>query len=135
METWEIEMFYDGACPLCMSEVRMLMRRDRLDRIKFTDIAAADFDPASVGRNRSELMAKIHARLPTGEFIEGVEVFRRLYSAVGFERTVALTRLPGIAGMLDLGYELFAKNRLRLTGRCENDVCAVTSPPGRPAAS
>ena len=37
--------------------------------------------------------------------------------------------------MLDLGYELFAKNRLRLTGRCENDVCAVTSPPGRPAAS
>ena len=130
METWEIEMFYDGACPLCMSEVRMLMRRDRLDRIKFTDIAAADFDPASVGRNRSELMAKIHARLPTGEFIEGVEVFRRLYTAVGLGWAASVSRAPGIAQLLDVAYDAFAKNRLRLTGRCEDDgACAVDAGP------
>jgi len=30
-----------------------------------------------------------------------------------------VTRLPGISQLLSLGYRWFAKNRLRLTGRCE----------------
>jgi predicted DCC family thiol-disulfide oxidoreductase YuxK len=37
---------------------------------------------------------------------------------------VALTRLPGIRHMLDVAYAIFAKNRLRLTGRCTKDSCA-----------
>lgn len=125
---WQVEVFYDGDCPLCMREIRMLMARDRAGRIRFTNIAAPDFDAAGAGLDRATLMAKIHARLPTGEIIEGVEVFRQLYSAVGYERLVAITRAPGISQTLDLGYRWFAKNRLRLTGRCEDGVCAVSSP-------
>jgi predicted DCC family thiol-disulfide oxidoreductase YuxK len=124
---WRVEVFYDGDCPLCMREIRMLMRRDPDGRIRFTNIAAPDFDAAAAGLDRGTLMAKIHARLPNGELIEGVEVFRQLYAAVGFERLVAITRTPGIAQTLDLGYRWFAKNRLRLTGRCEDGVCAVSS--------
>ena len=37
-------------------------------------------------------MAKIRGRLPAGQLIEGVEVFRRLYTAIGFGWIVALTR-------------------------------------------
>ena len=48
--------------------------------------------------------------------VEGVEVFRRLYTAVGFGPVVALTRLPGVRQLLDLAYHAFAKHRLRLTG-------------------
>lgn len=125
---WQVEVFYDGDCPLCMREIRMLMGRDRAGRIRFTDIAAPGFDAAAAGLDRATLMAKIHARLPNGQIIEGVEVFRQLYAAVGFERLVAVTRAPGISQTLDLGYRWFAKNRLRLTGRCEDGVCAVSSP-------
>lgn len=116
-----VEVFFDGACPLCMREIRMLRRRDRRDRIVFTDIAAPDFDPASYGTDLPTLMARIHGRLADGTWIEGVEVFRQLYAAIGFGWLVAVTRVPGVSHLCRLGYHLFAKNRLRLTGRCAPD--------------
>lgn len=61
----------------------------------------------------------------------GVEVFRRLYAAVGFGPLAALTRLPGVAQLLDLGYRWFAKNRLRLTGRCADGACELHLRPTR----
>lgn len=118
-----VEVYFDGECPLCRREVDMLRRLDRKHAIRFTDIAAPGFDPETVGVDYPTLMARIHGRRANGDLIEGVEVFRELYAAVGFRRLVALTRLPGIAQLLDLGYRLFAKNRFRLTGRCEADVC------------
>lgn len=121
----DIEVFYDGDCPLCMREIAMLQRRDRHARIGFVDISAPGFDESSVGLSWQTLMERIHGRLPDGTIIEGVEVFRRLYTAIGFGRLVALTRLPGISQILDVAYRKFAKNRLRLTGRCMDDACEV----------
>jgi predicted DCC family thiol-disulfide oxidoreductase YuxK len=126
------EVFYDGACPLCMREIAMLRRLDRRGRIRFSDIAADGFDAqARTGVDYAELMARIHGRLADGTLVTGVEVFRRLYAAVGFGPLVALTRLPGVAQLLELGYVWFAKNRLRLTGRCEDGTCAVPATRGR----
>lgn len=120
---WEVEAFFDGACPLCTREVRLLRRLDRAGRLRFTDIAAPDFDARAHGLEPDRVMKRIHARLPSGEVVVGVEVFRRLYRAVGYERLVALSRLPLVRQGLDLAYELFARNRLRLTGRCEGGAC------------
>ncbi|CAN5923711.1 DUF393 domain-containing protein [soil metagenome] len=120
-----VEVFYDGDCPLCMREIRMLMRKDRASRIEFTNIAAPDFSPEAHGTTLADLMARIQGRLPDGRWIEGVEVFRRLYSAIGFGSLVLLTRLPVIAQLLALGYRVFANNRLRLTGRCAPDGSCV----------
>jgi predicted DCC family thiol-disulfide oxidoreductase YuxK len=120
-----VEVFYDGACPLCMREIRMLMRKDRDGRIQFTDIAAPGFDAARYGTTQPALMARIRGRLADGTWIDGVEVFRRLYAAVGFRWLVAVTRLPVIAQLLGLAYLAFARNRLRLTGRCADDACAI----------
>jgi predicted DCC family thiol-disulfide oxidoreductase YuxK len=129
MGTWDIEVFFDGACPLCRREINLLRRWDKRQRIRFTDIAAAGFDPQLTGKTLEDLMARIHGRLPDGTLIEGVEVFRRLYTAAGFRWLVAITRLPGLSSLLNLGYRLFAANRLRLTGRCREGVCEL------PAAS
>jgi len=118
-----IEVFFDGACPLCAREIALLRKLDHRGRIRFTDIAAGDFDPHAWGVEMATLMAGIHGRLPGGELVTGVEVFRRLYAAVGFERSVAFSRLPLIAPLLDAAYAVFAKNRLRLTGRCNENAC------------
>jgi predicted DCC family thiol-disulfide oxidoreductase YuxK len=120
---FEIEVFFDGACPLCMREIQVLRRKDRRQRIRFTDIAAPEFDAATIGIPWATLMDRIHGRLPDGTLVEGVEVFRRLYAAVGFDSVVSATRLPLVAPLLELSYRLFAKNRLRLTGRCPDDSC------------
>jgi predicted DCC family thiol-disulfide oxidoreductase YuxK len=120
---WQVEVFYDGECPLCLREIKMLRWMDRKDRIRFTDIASPSFRPADYGKTMQEFMDEIQGRLPDGTWIIGVEVFRRLYAAVGLRPLVGLTRLPVISHGLDFGYRVFAKNRLRLTGRCNAGAC------------
>lgn len=119
-----LEVFFDGECPLCRREMDLVRRLDRRGRVTLTDIARAEFVPPE-GRSHDDLMARIHARLPDGSLIEGVEVFRRIYAAVGFGPLVFLSRLPPASWLLELGYRWFARNRLRLTGRCTDDRCAV----------
>jgi predicted DCC family thiol-disulfide oxidoreductase YuxK len=122
----ELTLYFDGDCPLCAREVAMLRRLDRRGRIAFVDIAAVGFDPGPLGRTLDELMGSIHAQTSEGEWLTGVEVFRRLYSLVGFGPLVALSRLPGVAQGLEWGYRVFARNRLRWTGRDEcTDRCQV----------
>jgi len=128
MTSFDIEAFYDGLCPVCTREVALLRRLDKKKRIRFIDITNRELDDDAVGVPLEELMERIHGRLPDGTWVYGVEVFRRLYSAVGFAPLVALTRLPGVAQILDLLYRWFAKNRLRLTGRCEDKRCKLHAP-------
>jgi predicted DCC family thiol-disulfide oxidoreductase YuxK len=111
-----------------LREINFLQRWDRRREIRFTDIDAPDFKAAEIGPSHEELMAQIHARLPDGSWIRGVEVFRRLYAAVGFGPLVLLTRLPVISQLLGWGYSIFARNRLRLTGRCTRQTCATLVP-------
>lgn len=127
-QAFEVELFFDGDCPLCAREVRWLRRLDAQARVRFTDIALPTFDPSVTGRPRSELMASLHARLPDGTWLTGVDSFRAVYAAVGLRRLVALSRLPGVSWALDRGYAWFARNRLRLTGRCEADACSAPGP-------
>jgi predicted DCC family thiol-disulfide oxidoreductase YuxK len=119
------EVFYDGDCPLCLKEINMIRWMDRKNRILFTDIASETFSPGSIGRSMPELMDQIHGRLPDGSMVIGVDVFRHLYSAVGFGPVVAFTRLPVVTQALDVGYMFFAKHRLRLTGRCSDGTCGI----------
>ncbi len=125
--SYEVEMFHDGDCALCAREVRMLRRLDAgRGKIRFTDIAAPGFDATAYGMTQDQFMARIKARKADGTWLDGVDVFRALYSVVGFDLAVRASRLPGISGLLDVGYDLFAKNRLRLTGRsdaCSSEAC------------
>lgn len=123
-EAWQIRVLYDGECPLCTREIRFLEARDGgRGRIELEDIAAPGFDASAYGLAQEQVMARIHGVLPDGSVIEGVEVFRRLYGAVGLVWLVAPTRWPGVRWLADRAYTVFAKNRLRWTGR--QDACAT----------
>jgi len=132
VSTWQIEILFDGDCPLCRREIRWLERMDRgRERIRFEDIAAPDFDPTRYHRTKAELMARIHGALPDGRVVEGLEVFRRAYGAVGLGWLLAPTRWPGLRRLAEAAYRWFARNRLRLTGRaaaCDSGSCGVARP-------
>jgi predicted DCC family thiol-disulfide oxidoreductase YuxK len=123
-EDFDIKILYDGDCPLCKREMAWLMRRDVKHRVAFEDIASSGFDPTRYGRTQADVMARIHGQLPDGTVIEGVEVFRRVYRAVGLGWMLAWTRLPVARQLSDVAYRIFAANRLRVTGR----TTAVKSP-------
>ncbi|MCH9685299.1 MAG: DUF393 domain-containing protein [Deltaproteobacteria bacterium] len=132
-----VEVFFDGECPLCVREIGMLRRLDRKhQRIAFTDITAPTFEASAYGKTMEGLMGTIQGRDEQGEWITGVEVFRQLYRAVGLGWLVRITRLPGVRWVLDASYRVFARNRLRLTGRsmpasCDTDRCDRTAANGR----
>jgi predicted DCC family thiol-disulfide oxidoreductase YuxK len=130
---WEIRILYDGECPLCSREIRFLERRDReRGRIQLEDISRADFDPATYGLDARQVMARIHGVLPDGSVVEGVEVFRRAYPTVGLGWLLAPTRWPVLRRLADWAYRVFARNRLRWTGRektCEDGRCQIARTP------
>jgi predicted DCC family thiol-disulfide oxidoreductase YuxK len=117
--SWQIELLYDGACPLCVREVNFLKTKDA-DRglVSFVDIDADDYDPAAhAGISFETAMGRIHAILPDGTIVKNVEVFRRTYEVLGIGWVYAITRIPAIESLANLLYGVWADLRLRLTGR------------------
>jgi len=112
-------MLYDSACPLCMKEVDFLKRRDATsNKIDFVDIASPSYRAEdNAGISYEQAMRKIHAILPDGRIIVGVEVFRRLYEAIGLGFVYAITRYEPIGNMAEALYNVWAQYRTQLTGR------------------
>ncbi|NBC10322.1 MAG: DUF393 domain-containing protein [Planctomycetes bacterium] len=127
---FDIKVLYDGQCPLCRRELAMLRRLDKHERIAAEDIADPAFDASRYGLTYAQAMGRIHGILPDGTIVRDVEVFRRLYRAVGLGWLLGWTAWPGLRRVADAGYRWFARHRLRLTGRgdeaCDTGRCAVT---------
>lgn len=126
-EASQFQVFFDGDCPLCQKEINWLRKRDREQKIEFIDIANPDFCEQTCGKTFDQLMSEIHGRQPDGQWVVGVDVFRRLYLAAGFRRSVWVSKLPLIRHGLHFSYKVFARYRTRLTGRCKNGKCAVAN--------
>ena len=128
LEPQRITLLYDAACPLCSREVRLLKRFNTEGNLLLEDISAPGFNPDRYGLTQEEVMGHIHAILPDGQAVTGMEAFRQCYAAVGLGFLLAPTSWPMLRDVFDRGYEWFAQNRLRLTGRghvCESRTCSV----------
>jgi predicted DCC family thiol-disulfide oxidoreductase YuxK len=119
LPSWQIELLYDGQCPLCLREVNFLQKRDvGRGLVAFVDIAEDGYEPEAHGGVSFEAaMGRIHAVLPDGTVIKNVEVFRRIYEILGMGWIYAATKWPVIGAIVDRIYELWADWRLTLTGR------------------
>lgn len=106
-----IEVFFDGACPICSREMAMVRKLDLKHRVDCTDIADREFDASSQGLDVDAVNRHIHGRLSDGRLVTGVEVFRQIYNSLGFRRLVAWSRRPWVAKLLDYFYAVFARNR------------------------
>ena len=116
---WEIKLLYDGECPLCLREVNFLQKRDGgRGLVKFVDIADDNYQPENhSGVDFETAMGRIHGVLPDGTVVKDVEVFRRVYEALGMGWVYAVTKLPIVGAIADWVYGLWADRRLALTGR------------------
>lgn len=121
----------DGLCPLCKREANLLAKLDKgRGNLLIEDIAAPSFDAARYGTTFEAVMGSIHGVLPDGKLVQGMEVFRRAYAAVGCGWVLSWTRWPVAKQLTDAAYKVFAKYRLGLTGRkdaCEGGRCKLPS--------
>ncbi len=116
---WKIKLLYDGECPLCLREVNFLQKRDAgRGLVQFVDIADENYQPEHQGGVDFETaMGRIHGVLPDGTVVKDIEVFRRVYEALGMGWVYAVTKLPIVGAIADWIYGLWADRRLALTGR------------------
>ena len=115
-EGWQIKLLYDAACPFCRREIHWIKRRDKTNILALEDISAPEFDAGKYGLDFETVDGAIHAILPDGSIITGMEVFRRLYATIGLGWLLAPTGWPGLRRLFDWGYKVFARNRVRLGG-------------------
>ena len=96
------KIYYDDDCYVCSLEINAIRKRGEKCGIEFVDISAPGFDP-----NGKEYETEM-----IGEFdgleTKGPETFRKMYEKLGFQKSVAVSRLPVVRSILDFGYYVFA---------------------------
>ena len=128
MSEARIKMLYDGLCPLCKREVRAIEKHDKRDAIEPVDITADDFDASRFGLTAEAVHARMHAILPDGSVVTGMEAFRRIYAAMGLGWLWHWTGWPILRPIFDGLYACFAKIRPRLqvfNRDCRDGACAT----------
>lgn len=132
---YPLEIFYDGSCIVCSTEMDYYRRRNPQQRLSFTDISSADFDADQYDRTLQQFMAEMHVRDADGRYYVAVDAFLALWgtfpSGSLYRLFGTLVSLPGIHLVTKMGYVLFARYRHLLPKRttdCESDTCNLNHP-------
>ncbi|HGY5535738.1 MAG: thiol-disulfide oxidoreductase DCC family protein [Prochlorococcus sp.] len=128
----ELTLLFDGACPFCCREVNFLRAHDHHGRLGFVDIDAPGYEPtAFAGITYRQAMGRMHALRRNGQVVRDVAVFREAYQLVGMGWLYAPTAWPGVSRAVDGFYQIWARLRLRFTGRESLDQlcsCRINRP-------
>ena len=135
MAKFPLEIFYDGSCIVCSTEMQAYRKNNPQGRLTFIDISAADFDAGAYGKTQDEFMARMHVRDAAGEFTTDVDAFSTIWqaypSASIYRLFSAVIGFPGINLLSRFGYAVFARYRHLLpkkTPVCASGTCNLKHP-------
>ncbi len=127
----DLTVYYDGACPLCRTEIGHYRRCAGAERLRFVDLATMGDEAASgsgtlgpatlgPGLGRAAAQARFHVREPDGRLVSGAAAFARLWHRLPAWRWLArlvevrvFGRRPVLA-LAETAYRLFLPLRPRL---------------------
>ena len=89
------KIYYDDACYVCSLEINAIRERGEKCGIEFIDISDPDFKPDG-NYYQTEMVGEFE-----GKETRGPETFRKMYEKLGFEKSVAVSRLPVVKPILD----------------------------------
>ena len=106
-----VTVYYDGGCPLCLREIRLMRRLDRRQRIDFVDVEDPD---TACPLDRETLLARFHAR--EGDTLHsGAAAFAAMWRQIPLLRPLGLlARNRLVLGALEWTYLRFLMIRPRL---------------------
>lgn len=110
-------VLFDGACPLCRTEMQRLKLRDPDHRLRLVDIAAPEFNAPAWGFELAALGDALHARAPDGRWLIGMAAIRHVYARVGLGWLLAPTGWPVLRPAFDRFYARLARHRVPVSGR------------------
>ncbi|KAM9344309.1 uncharacterized protein KZ484_016661 [Pholidichthys leucotaenia] len=125
-ETAAVKVLYDGLCPICVTEIRFLqfLQRNHPEKVQFIDISLPGYDSTKYQDVTYEMaMREMHVIDEKDEVYSGVPAFAVMYSAVGLGWLGRFMMWSPVRPFMVKSYTIFAKNRLKWTGRGED--CAT----------
>jgi predicted DCC family thiol-disulfide oxidoreductase YuxK len=114
-------LHYDGHCPLCMREVRLLRR------IAGPGLALADLHeiPDRPGQpTRLIKLSSLHLQTADGEWLTGVDATVRAWSHTRWGFLFRVLRWPLVGPLADAAYRYWARKRYQRLYGCSD--CAGT---------
>jgi predicted DCC family thiol-disulfide oxidoreductase YuxK len=119
----QLIIFYDGQCPLCLKEMRHLMRLDKDKQLRLIDIYGNSFVDEFPEMQDKPVLQKLHGYLVTSQLkgpdsrqlLTGLDVTYHAWRLAGKGWMVKPLRWPVIRTISDYLYLWFARHRFRLS--------------------
>jgi predicted DCC family thiol-disulfide oxidoreductase YuxK len=137
---WPLTLYFDGECPLCAREIKLLREHAVNDRLLFVDISSGAFDAKALGFTLEQMQSSLHARFADGRWVTGLDATLWSWGAAGLGFWATPLTWSVFRPLLEFGYRLFCRLRPHLAwlphpdsgSRCLDNRCAV--PASKPAS-
>lgn len=111
-------LYYDGRCPLCLREIRLLERL-RDDGLELVDVHHHESRPGEPGQE--QMLLRLHLRTASGRWLSGVDATLAAWSHTAWGFAFRPLRWPILAPLADRLYDFWA--RRRFDGLYCDDAC------------
>ncbi len=111
--------FHDGDCPICQLEINAMKKLDKdHQKITWVDISKDHDALKKSGLSYEQAMSKMHV-LDKDGLKSGIDGFLLLWAQLPYYRRLVpiVNKVPLIKPILGFFYNLFARYRLKLTGK------------------
>lgn len=135
---WPLTLYFDGTCPLCAREIKILQRQSVESRLLFVDISSDAFDARTLGFTLEQMQSSLHARFADGRWLTGLDATLWSWRAAGLGFWATPLTWRAIRPLLAVGYRLFCRLRPHLAwlphpdGRRRCDDSSCTMPESKP---
>ena len=135
-----LTVFYDGTCPLCVAEMKLLSQYDSTCRLRLEDIHKPDFKGRYPEVDVHAANQILHGQNSDGSMLYGLDVTVKAWGLVGKKPWLKALRWPVIRWFADKAYVFFAKHRMGISRffmgqRCtEQGACSMNKPASKNCA-
>lgn len=102
-----MQVFYDGGCPVCSSEIAFYRKRPGADGFDWVDVQRAE-QSLGAGLSREAALARMHVRLADGTLLSGAAAFAAMWRNMpGLHWLGRWLQVPPFGAIAELGYRIF----------------------------
>ncbi|WP_268796420.1 thiol-disulfide oxidoreductase DCC family protein [Pseudomonas huanghezhanensis] len=111
---WPLMLYFDGECPLCAREIKLLRARSTEDRLLLVDMSDDGFDAQALGFTVEQMQSALHARFADGRWVTGLDATLWSWRAAGLGKWAAPLSSRALRPLFEIGYRLFCRLRPHL---------------------
>lgn len=105
-------VYFDGACPVCRTEIAHYQRQRGADAIAWVDASSCDEAALGPGVDRAAALRRFHVREADGTLVSGAAAFVVIWRRLpAFRWLAALASSRPALAALEVGYGIFLRVR------------------------